>query len=74
MKLTEKDINMLQSLNKRTDVKDFLERKKVDVFAGGNVSKEGIDEANGRVKELDNLLMLIATAEARQAPKQGEWE
>lgn len=77
MQLTEKDLQTLQSLNGSTVGKnfvDFLKRKKVDVFAGGTVTKETLDEANGRVKEIDALIDLIGTAEARQMPKEGEFD
>lgn len=77
MKLTEKDIQVLRSMNQSEMGKSFadlLERKKVDVFAGGNVTKDTIDEANGRVKELDAVIQLIRTAEALGVPKEGEFE
>ncbi len=74
MKLTEKEIMTLQSMNKHGVFKDLLERRKVDIFTGGKVTKETFDEANGRCKEIDHLIDLIGTAEARQLPEEEEWE
>ena len=68
---------MLRGLNQTPLGKgfvDFLERKKVDIFANGDVTKDNLDEANGRVKELNALIQLITTAEALAAPKPGEYE
>ncbi len=77
MQLTEKDIQTIRALNQSglgKNLVDFLERKKVDVFSGGAVTKDTIDEANGRSKEIAELILIIRTAEARQMPKEGEFE
>ena len=74
MKLTEKEIQTLQSMNKHGVFADMLERRKVDIFMGGKVTKDTFDEANGRAKELDHLIELIRTAEARELPEANEWE
>lgn len=77
MRLTERDIQILRGLNQTELGKgfiDLLERKKVDIFANGDVTKENLDEANGRVKEIKDLIVLIKTAEALAAPKPGEFE
>lgn len=74
MKLSEKEIQTLQTMNKHGVFVDMLERRKVDIFTGGKVTKGTFDEANGRSLELQHLIELIRTAEARDLPEENEWE
>ena len=74
MKLTEKDYQTLQAVKKLKNFVDLLNRRKVDIFADGNVTKENLDEANGRVKELKALIFMIEAADALKPPADNEWD
>lgn len=74
MKLTEQDLQTLKVINKNKHFIDILQRRKVDVFLGGAVTKDTLDEANGRVKELSDLIFLIQANVDLEPPPTKEFE
>ena len=74
MKLTEQDLQTLKAVNSLKNFTKILERRKVEVFLGGTVTKETLDEANGRVKELNELIFLIKANVDLEAPPTKEYE
>lgn len=74
MNLTEKDLQTLKAVNALKNFVSILERRKVDIFSGGAVTKETLDEANGRVKELTDLIFLIKANVDLEPPPTKEFE
>ncbi len=77
MKLTNKDIAMIRGLHESATGKwlvDFLERKKVDMFSPGTVTRENVDAKNEAIKVIDSLIEDIQFSEQMGAPQPGEFE